>query len=150
MNQLSELPSEIILKIFDYFTYEDIKNNYLVLIDFKEILDYIIKKKNYDFLGRFEFVLDNIVFQDYKNAHSRIRNNYQFYGGIVKEIYQNREISIKMWNDKCKKYNLKLDYIPKILNFVLLEYQDRYNRENLIRLNMDGLFLNSLVTYLNY
>ena len=32
---------------------------------------------------------------------------------------------------------------------VLEEYQDRYNRETLINLNMDGLFLNSLVTYLD-
>lgn len=149
MNQLSELPSEIILKIFDYFTYEDIKNNYLILIDFKEILDNIIKKKNYDFLRKYELILDKIVFQNYKKAYNHIHNDYDFYKGIVKEIYQNKEISIKMWKNKCNKLNLNLEYTPKILDFVLEEYQDRYNRESLIKLNMDGLFLNSLITYLD-
>lgn len=148
--QILELPNQILITIFSYFSYEDIKNNYLNLKYFKPILDCIIEINQYKFLGKFELVLDKIVFQYYLDAFNYIDTDYLFYKGIVKEIYHNKNKSIIMWKEKCKKYNFNFDYMPEILKFVLEDYEDVLLDESQNNLNLDSLFLNTLVNKLNH
>ena len=148
--QILELPNQILITIFSYFSYEDIKNNYLNLKYFKPILDGIIEINQYKFLGKFKLVLDKIVFQYYLDAFNYIDTDYLFYKGIVKEIYHNKNKSIIMWKEKCKKYNFNFDYMPEILKFVLEDYEDVLLDESQNNLNLDSLFLNTLVNKLNH
>ena len=143
--RILELPNQILITIFSYFSYEDIKNNNNNLKYFKPILDGIIEINQYKFLGKFKLVLDKIVFQYYLDAFNYIDTDYLFYKGIVKEIYHNKNKSIIMWKEKCKKYNFNFDYMPEILKFVLEDYEDVLLDESQNNLNLDSLFLNTLV-----
>ena len=155
MSKLIELPNEIKIKIFENFDINDVKKNYLKLKPVKPILDQIIKKRNYDFIGKFELILDTIVFEHYVNASNKLFSHKEVYEGILNDIYKNQDLALEIWKKKCKKYNFNLDYMPKILQFALKEYRFKVfkttNRFTGEKINeTDYFFLNSLIEYLNH
>lgn len=155
MSKLIELPNEIQIKIFENYDINDIKKNYFKLKPFKPILDKIIKKRKYDFIGKFELILDTIVFEHYINASNKLFSHKEMYKGVLNDIYKNKDLALEIWKKKCKKYNFNLDYMPKILQFALKEYRFKilkttkgFTREKINE--TDYFFLNSLIEYLNH
>mgnify|MGYP006104369921 FL=1 len=152
---LQELPNELQIKVFDFWTIEDFQKYYFKIKNFKPILDYLIKKKNFKFIGRYDMVLEDIVFQYYQTAYNRTYSDHLLYNGIIEKMYHNQELCIKMWKEKCNKYDYNLPYMPKVLEIVFKE-----NKQNFINGNFkkdysedrltQGLFLSKLITYLNH
>ena len=99
-------------------------------------------------------VLEDIVFQYYQTAYNRTYTDHLLYNGIIEKMYQNQELCIKIWKEKCNKYDYNLPYMPKVLEIVFKE-----NKQNFINGNFkkdysedrltQGLFLSKLITYLN-
>ena len=151
---LQELPNELQIKVFDFWSLEDFKNYYFKIKNFKPIMDYLIKKKDFNFIGRYDMVLEDIVFQYYQTAYNRTYTDHLLYNGIIEKMYQNQELCIKIWKEKCNKYDYNLPYMPKVLEIVFKE-----NKQNFINGNFkkdysedrltQGLFLSKLITYLN-
>ena len=81
--KLQELPNELWIKIFDFWTLEDFKKYYFKLKNFKDIFDYFIKKKNFIFIGRYDMVLEDIVFQYYQTAYNRTYSMHLLYNSII-------------------------------------------------------------------
>ena len=155
MSKLIELPNEIQIKIFENYNFEDIKKDYFKLKEFKPILDQIIKKRKYDFIGKFELILDTIVFDKYIKSSNKLYCHMERYDGILNQIYKNQDLALEIWNKKCKKYNFNLDYMPKILQFALKEYRFKlFKRTNGFTGEKidetDYFFLKSLIKYLNH
>jgi hypothetical protein len=153
--QLIDLPNEIQIKIFENYNIEDIKKDYFKLKCVKPILDLIIKKRKYDFIGKFELILNTIVFNNYVNGNNKLFSHKERYDGILNQIYKNQDLSLEIWKKKCEKYNFNLDYMPKILQFVLKEYRFKlFKRTNGFTGEKidetDYFFLNSLIEYLNH
>ena len=95
MSKLIELPNEIKIKIFENFDINDIKKNYLKLKPVKPILDQIIKKRKYDFIGKFELILDTIVFEHYVNVSNKLFSHKEVYQGILNDIYKYGKRSVR-------------------------------------------------------
>ena len=152
---LQELPNELQIKVFDFWSLEDFKNYYFKIKNFKPIMDYLIKKKDFIFICRYDMVLEDIVFQYYQTAYNRTYTDHLLYNGIIEKMYQNQELCIKIWKEKCNKYDYNLPYMPKVLEIVFKE-----NKQNFINGNFkkdysedrltQGLFLSKLITYLNH
>ena len=149
------LPNELKIKIFSNFTIDDMKRYYYNLKDFKDILDYIIKKNNYGFIGKLELLYD-IIFMYYQDAYTKISREYYLYSDMIENIYNNRDISIKLWKIRCNQNGFNLSYMPEVLKIVLDEYQTRYTmgcfdpKRCKIEEVHGILFLHALITYLNH
>jgi len=152
---LQEIPNELQIKIFDFWSLEDFKKYYLKIKNFKPILDYLIKKKNFTFICRYDMVLEDIVFQYYQTAYNRTYSDHLLYNGIIEKMYHNQELCIKIWKEKCHKYDYNLPYMPKVLEIVFKENKQKFMNGKFKKDYSEdrftqGLFISQLITYLNH
>jgi hypothetical protein len=147
-----EIPTEIKIKILNFWNIDDIKKYYFLCKDVKDILDYLINKNNYDFIGRLDMILEDIVFQYYSDAFIYCRTKYNLYNGFIEKMYKNKEISIIVWKKKCEKYRFNLPHKLEIMGFVFQEFNNFYNQGKLKETNEinQSLFIGKLISYLNH
>ena len=149
-----EIPTEIKIKILNFWNIDDIKKYYFLCKDVKDILDYLINKNNYDFIGRFDMILEDIVFQYYADAFIYCRTKYNLYNGFIEKMYENKQLSINAWKEKCKKYHFNLPHKLEILGFVFQEFNNFYEQGKLKEKETNeinqSLFIGKLISYLNH
>lgn len=149
-----EIPTEIKIKILNFWNIDDIKKYYFLCKDVKDILDYLINKNNYDFIGRLDIVLEDIVFQYYAAAFIYCRTKYNLYNGFIEKMYDNKEISIIVWKKKCEKYRFNLPHVPEIMDFVFQEFNNFYKQGKMKDKDKkcinQSLFMSHLIQYLNH
>ena len=148
-----DLPNELKIKIFHHWTLTDFKRHYFNFKCVKDILDYLIVKKNLTFIGRFDMILDQIVFQYYSKAFDLVYSNYSLFNGFIEAMFEHKELSIKIWEDKCLQYNYTLPYMPKILGFLFegnelgyLNGEYKYDKNDIYQ----RVFFTNLINYLNH
>ena len=151
-----KLPNEILIKILDFWKIDDFKNQYFNLKSIKPVLDYIIKKNNFNFVARLDMIFENIIFKYYPNAIISCRSKFYMYDGFIEKMFQNKELSICIWKEKCKKYNYNLEYMSKILGFLFEEELNNYDlgkfkkRQNHYDITINqSLFMCKLINNLN-
>ena len=151
------LPTELMIKILNFWIMEDFRKFYFSCKDLKPILDYLIKKNNLSFIWRLDMIFENIIFKYYADAIISCRNKFNIYDGFIEKMYQNQELSIDIWKEKCKKYDFVLPYMPKVLGFVFKEQQINYDRgefkkkQNHYDITIyQSLFMSKLINYLNH
>jgi hypothetical protein len=152
-----DLPTELMIKILEFWTLEDFKKCYFSCKDLKPILDYLIKKNNLSFIGKFDMILEEIVFQYYARAFILCHEKFGLYDGFIENMYKNQELSIDIWEEKCEKYDFVLPYMPKVLGFVFKEHQINYDEGNFKKKQnhyditiYQSLFMSKLINYLNH
>lgn len=152
MEIIQELPEVVLDKIAEFFCYHDIKKWFLLIKFMEKSFRRIINLRNYKFRGKYELILDKMVFQYFENAFLYIDTDYLFYNGFIEEIYKNRELSIKIWKEKCDKYDYNFEYTPTIMeNMLDYEYQNYLNgdfKKNYNDINQ-RVFWTQIVEYLN-
>jgi hypothetical protein len=124
------LPTELMIKILNFWIMEDFRKFYFSCKDLKPILDYLIKKNNLSFIWRLDMIFENIIFKYYADAIISCRNKFNIYDGFIEKMYKNQKLSIKIWKEKCKKYNYRPKHIPNILSVVFEEEQKNYDVGN--------------------
>ena len=149
-----DIPNELQILILDHLNIDDISKIYLSSPMIKDNLDYLISKKNYDFIGRYKLLLDDIIFQPFHDAFMLIIEKRDLFRGFIDKIYQNKILAIKIWEEYCIKYNFILSYMARILEFVLEKNQVNYNNGKFNSSDKEvalhsSLFMNKLVIYLN-
>ena len=148
-----DLPNELKIEIFQHWTLNDFKRHYFNFKCVKDILDYLIVKKNLTFIGRFDMILDQIVFQYYSNAFDLVYSKYSLFNGFIEAMFEHKELSIKIWEEKCLQYNYTLPYMPKILGFMFegnelgyLNGEYKYDKNDIYQ----RVFFTNLINYLNH